>query len=819
MSIDKTASAAKWLFFNLWMAVTFAATNFLAGNDMQNSLLAQDIPLTDAASTEEMIPYSPAEDWQLVYDDGRTESISIADGCVFHIPGGVSPGKMATFTQEIVAPKEQLLQIGVGADWFWRCRLNGRIVADHFTDGNRYSPIQKTNHTVLLPVKPGRNQLEIQVKSGSEGWGLAVGKIPLGYDARKELLKTLLLPSKRPQDNYVQSFLPREFFERLESGAFDGKLYPAASDRAAWETVKTLPEKKPLIREILERADAVLKEEIPSLAFSEYRRFILDGDRAGYEEKYFRRRNNLGVLVLALALTNDKERYLARTIDYLNAILEEWTWCVPAHMSWDSRTRSPEKHYQSDLFASETGAQLALTVNVIGGLLDEDCPGLSGRIRETVLTRAVRNPLSIETCRENLWMHNEIPANWTPWCSANLIVAALILEQNRQRLSEAVRTYLKGVSRFAWYYPEDGYCMEGPTYYSVAAGNLYRLCHVFERVMPGSMENFYRHPKNRAIFEWIAHVVIHSCLVSFGDAGRLGVGEYRNSALLKSCGSTLKSAGLLRLASGPLSLRGCIPGGVGDTLFGGLMALFDIPAEEAAAQTEPENDYSFFRDRLVVFRSSRLSASLKAGNNGEYHNHNDLGHFSVWYEDMPLIIDAGADVYTKQSFSNERYTLWNTRGKGHNAPVFDGLEQLAGKSYFAALSLESGGEKVAVCDLSHSYPEQVGVVEFTRTMRFAPERVSVEDRFHLRQARKARIHLLCAVPPRIDGRRVLFREVALELENLECVSQRNVNASKACSATLPDGSITELVLEATAEQYRMVFSVPEEEGIEELSIR
>ena len=94
-------------------------------------------------------------------------------------------------------------------------------------------------------------------------------------------------------------------------------------------------------------------------------------------------------------------------------------------------------------------------------------------------------------------------------------------------------------------------------------------------------------------------------------------------------------------------------------------------------------------------------------------------------------------------------------------------------------------------------------------MRFASDRVSVEDRFQLRQARKTRIHLLCAIPPRIDGRRILFGEVALELENLECVSQRKVNTPKAWSALLPDCSITELVLEATAKQYRMGFSAPE----------
>ena len=119
------------------------------------------ILLGGTVTAQEVIPYSPSESWQVVYEDGRQERVSIADGSVFHVPGGARLDGVATFSQEIFAPEDQTLQIGVGADWFWRCRLNGRIVADHFTDGNRYAAINKGNHLVLLPVKRGRNLLEI----------------------------------------------------------------------------------------------------------------------------------------------------------------------------------------------------------------------------------------------------------------------------------------------------------------------------------------------------------------------------------------------------------------------------------------------------------------------------------------------------------------------------------------------------------------------------------------------------------------------------------------------------------------------------------
>ena len=751
------------------------------------------LSMTGSVNGTEVVPYSPQEKWLLRYEDGTSESVVIHDGEQFHIPWRLCP--IATLSQEIVSDREQIFQIGIGADWFWECRLNGRTVADFWTVGNQTTPIRKGNHIVQLPVKRGRNLLEIKVKAGFAGWRIAVGSLPLDYDVRQEALKDMLEIAKQPEDNCFQKLLPADFFQKIGNGTFSRDIYPPASDRNAWEAVRKHRNKQEAIRRIIAQADDVLLHDIPQLTFSEYRRYAIDGNRGAFEEKYFDRRNRLGVLVLALALTGQRERYLGKTIDYLHAILEEWTWCVPAHMRWDDRTRSPQEHFQCDIFASETAALLALTVNVIGCYLDEDYPALKSRIRNSVLARTVYNPLSIDTFHTNYWMLDEIPGNWTPWCCSNLITAALILEPDARKLTRIIQVYLKGVSRFIWHYTDDGYCMEGPSYYGVAAGNLYHLSRILERAVPGSMEKLYQTPKIRAIFEFIAGITVHDRMVSFGDAcGDLAL--YRDSAMLKSCAFRIQSAKLQKLASGVLQCRPNI--GNGSLLASSLTALFDIPENEAIPQAADEN-CSFFKDRLVVFRSALLSASMKAGSNAEFHNHNDLGHFSIWYGEKPLIVDAGAGVYTKKYFSAERYTLWNTRGKGHNAPVFDNMEQESGKQYTASLNLVPGQVGTAVCNLSRSYPEAVGVTGFTRTMRFAPDRIRIEDHFQLKQPRKTRIHLLCAVQPQIDGRRILFGEVALLLENLEYVSQGKIDA--------PDCPFTELVLEATAEQYRMEFSV------------
>lgn len=753
-----------------------------------------------------LVTYPPAEPWLLTYEDGSHEQVSLRDGVRFDLGAGAQHNAAATFSQEIDAPSAQTLQIGIGADWYWRCTLNGEVIADFFGAGNGSKPIEKSNHPLLLPLKAGRNHLEITVRSGSVGWSIATGALPAGYDALQEKLSALLAPAARPQDCLLQSLLPTDFLDRTRNGGFNRRIYPGAEDRTAWEKLKSLPEHRELIRQITERAEAILKQEIPPLPYSEYRRFAIDGDRRGYEAPYFARRRNMGTLVLALALTRDSGRYMARTLDYINAILEEWTWCVPAHMSWDRQTRSPKKDYQSDLFACETAAQLALTVNILGEMLENEWPGLCTRIRDTVLLRTVYNTFTRETSFRNDWLYAEEPANWTPWCSSNLALTAMILEPDPQKLAHFIGCYLKGVSRFVWYYPEDGFCSEGPGYYGEAAVNLYRLCDYLERFQPGSADRIYRQPKIRAMLEFLPHCSVHSWLVAFGDAMH-PLGSYRSSPALKSCGQTIGCDGLLRIASLPVTLDAC--NGNGNTLTNALLAFFGVKTEahDRPAVKAQEAPVSFFKDRLAVFRSEELSAALKGGNNGEAHNHNDLGHFSIWYKDQPLIIDPGRDTYTRQYFSEERYTLWNTRGRGHNAPVFDDIEQISGNYFFAPLTLAEDGSQVAVCDLSHSYPQDAGVLSFTRTLRFSPAAVTVEDQIRLRQMRKITIRLYSTAVPQVDGHRLSIGGTRLELTNLEYCCHHPVDTSPAYrSQVLPGFSLTETVLEATAPHYRMHFT-------------
>jgi hypothetical protein len=70
-----------------------------------------------------------------------------------------------------------------------------------------------------------------------------------------------------------------------------------------------------------------------------------------------------------------------------------------------------------------------------------------------------------------------------------------------------------------------------------------------------------------------------------------------------------------------------------------------------------------------------LYVVAKGGNNGESHNHNDVGTFVIIRGDTMPAADTAGGAYSKEYFGPNRYTFFATRSGGHNFPIVDGVEQ------------------------------------------------------------------------------------------------------------------------------------------------
>ena len=126
-----------------------------------------------------------------------------------------------------------------------------------------------------------------------------------------------------------------------------------------------------------------------------------------------------------------------------------------------------------------------------------------------------------------------------------------------------------------------------------------------------------------------------------------------------------------------------------------------------------------------------LTVSAKAGNNGDPHNHLDVGSFIVALDGVPFIVDAGRPTYTAQTFSSDRYELWMMRSQWHNLPEIAGVGQSAGSEFAATEVSFSADDETAelAFDLAGAYDLPAGRrgSAWRRRVRLDGHAVTVED--------------------------------------------------------------------------------------------
>lgn len=63
-----------------------------------------------------------------------------------------------------------------------------------------------------------------------------------------------------------------------------------------------------------------------------------------------------------------------------------------------------------------------------------------------------------------------------------------------------------------------------------------------------------------------------------------------------------------------------------------------------------------------------LAVACKGGHNAEHHNHNDVGTTMAVADGQLVLTDPGAMVYTRETFSGERYRFGPMSSFGHAVP-------------------------------------------------------------------------------------------------------------------------------------------------------
>ncbi len=484
--------------------------------------------------------------------------------------------------------------------------------------------------------------------------------------------------------------------------------FPPAGDRAAWEG---LPEaKRAALWALAERYRAV---EYPLLTAGQYMAFAQTGDRTAWERPYFLRRRKLIAALMGVCLDGNADD-LAALIDGLWLICEESTWVISAHNGGEHAGVEPapprplpdvERPYV-DLFAAQTAMILSLACALAGDRLDAVSPLLRRRVAREVEAR-VLTPFE---ARDDFWWMGLIRrdlCNWTPWIASNVMLAACAWVDDLPRLCALLERGCGMLDRYLAVVPSDGGCDEGPGYWSMAGGALLDCLELLERATGGRMtfwddgklNNLLRFPLNAWLGgEWFANFADCDAKPDIPGERLAFAGEALGDPALSALGARFP---------------GDAEGFISDTpqLWRLLNWLFR-PSEADGSPAEPPADVWLPDLQLRVVRRGGTVLACKGGVNAGSHSHNDCGGFMLYAGGVPQIVDAGNMTYTGRTFSDARYTLWNTRGMYHSVPMIGEYEQIAGRDR-RARDVARTDDGLAL-DIAGAYPPEAGVRALAR---------------------------------------------------------------------------------------------------------
>ena len=498
----------------------------------------------------------------------------------------------------------------------------------------------------------------------------------------------------------------------------------------------------------------------PTLNASTYLDFTRNGNRARYETPYMQRRRMLNAFALATLLLQ-QDQYFDSIIDGIMLLCEETGWQLPAHNTYVRDTPcqalpDPDRPV-IDLFAAETGAQLALLFYLFGDRFDRASPLISARIKSELQKRIIEPYLS----EHFWWMGNgdEPMCNWTPWCTQNILLVAFLTPQTEATRKAIITKAAYSLDCFLKDYGQDGACEEGILYYRHAGLCLFNALNILAQVAPEAFTPLWQEEKIRNIAEFAAHMhVTEDCYFNFADsAAKAGFCGAREYLFGKATGSAFLAD--FALANWQEDPNPDLPDEI--NLFYRLQTAFTLantPTEKSIKPQIPDHFYESIG--LLTARDDQFSLAVKAGDNGDSHNHNDVGSFTLYKNDKPFLIDIGVETYTAKTFSARRYEIWTMQSGYHNLPSFEGIDQQDGESFGASDTKVSLGEDITSMsmEIASAYPPQAGVKSYCRTLRFTKNH-SIEIQDHYEGAKKATLSLLFSTKPTLAADRIILKDL------------------------------------------------------------
>lgn len=454
------------------------------------------------------------------------------------------------------------------------------------------------------------------------------------------------------------------------------------------------------------QAEIYLQTPIPALPYSLFKLFWQTGDRAAYQAAYFERRGRLLTFALLLWLEPETGPWKTALEDTIWAVCEEAYWCVPAHFMGPDDTPLPFDDYegQLDLFSCETAFALAETLTLCRDQLDGS---VVSRAHSEVERRVFTPFLS-----PRFYRFEAMSNNWCAVCGGAIGGAALHLVHDRARLTALLHRCLSCLDVYLASFGDDGVCVEGVGYWTYGFGFFTCFADLLQRRTAGALD-LLADPKAAAIARCQQYYYLaggHT--VSFADGSpesgfRIGLSCYLQKRFPDAAIPDAAYAdGILR----DPCYRFCLS--LRDLLWYDEAARFGLPG----GRTVWLPDAQWF-----LSGGAHLTLAVKAGHNGESHNHNDCGAFILCKDGVPVLCDLGAGQYNAAYFGPDRYSIFVNASRSHSVPMPADREQAAGRQHAARdVVVQQGEEDHFSVELAGCY-DCPGLMEARRELRHRKE--------------------------------------------------------------------------------------------------
>ena len=466
------------------------------------------------------------------------------------------------------------------------------------------------------------------------------------------------------------------------------------------------------------------------------------GERNLFEyEYYFPRRQRLNCCALLSLIYPDNEEYFSNLLNTIWAICNEYCWSLPNH------TQNSEFEYNDcyiDLFAAETGFALSEIRFLLG---DRMSVLMNRRIHREIEKRIIQSFIN------NSYSFEKADNNWAAVCAGSVGVAFMY---ERPDLFYAVKPRIdSAMERFMASFKEDGVCREGVSYWAYGFGFYVAYAQRLLEFSAGEIDLF-DDEKAKKIAQFPSVTFLSgNASVSYADGGR---NSKRNIGI----------EGILRSHYGDII----------DSVPKQFYYTCDFCARwaihiESIVYFDPDMEYGELSENKIYYmkesawyvkKNSEYGFSAKAGDNGEPHNHNDIGSFIFAKNGEQVLCDLGSGKYTKAYFGEKtRYSIFCNRSKGHSLPIIDGLEQHEGKEFYG--TMEVSGDTVTV-DMTNAY-EKCSVSSLVREFTVGDKTVTLKDFYKYEKPCPVTERFVTLIKPEISGDTVKLGDTACRFNSAD----------------------------------------------------